>query len=172
VFLDGSDSDDERRFSLAHEVAHFLCDYLDPRERALRALGDRIREVLDGERAPRPEERLSALLRGVELGIYAHWMERSPDGAVTSAAVLAGEDRADRLALELLAPSRHVQEQLRHLGSSSVVEAVGLLVREYGLPRSHASSYMRFLARRRRAAQSFRQWLGLPTRRTSGRRSE
>src|SRR5262249_6861344 len=111
VFLDGSDSDDERRFSLAHEVAHFLYDYLDPRKRALCALGDPISEVLDGRRVPRPEERLSALLRDVELGIYAHWMERSPDGAVTTAAVLAGEDRADRLALELLAPSRHVLER-------------------------------------------------------------
>jgi len=27
IFLDGSDPDDERRFSLAHEVAHFILDY-------------------------------------------------------------------------------------------------------------------------------------------------
>jgi Zn-dependent peptidase ImmA (M78 family) len=31
ISLDGSDADDERRFSLAHELAHFLLDYQDPR---------------------------------------------------------------------------------------------------------------------------------------------
>ena len=48
VFLDGSDPDDERRFSLAHEVAHFILDYLEPRERGIELLGAAGLEVLDG----------------------------------------------------------------------------------------------------------------------------
>ena len=35
IFLDGTDSEDELRLSLAHEVSHFVCDYLDPRRRAM-----------------------------------------------------------------------------------------------------------------------------------------
>src|SRR6266850_5615660 len=37
VFLDGTDPHDEQHFSLAHEVAHFLYDYLRPRTLAIRA---------------------------------------------------------------------------------------------------------------------------------------
>src|SRR5947207_13502027 len=39
IFLDGTDSEDELRLSLAHEVSHFACDYLDPRTRAMAVLG-------------------------------------------------------------------------------------------------------------------------------------
>lgn len=39
VFLDGQDPEDERRFSLVHETAHFLLDYLWPRQHALASLG-------------------------------------------------------------------------------------------------------------------------------------
>src|SRR5947209_7799628 len=34
IFLDGGDPLDEQRFSLAHELAHFLRDYQQPRARA------------------------------------------------------------------------------------------------------------------------------------------
>ncbi|MER3439575.1 MAG: hypothetical protein C4346_19370, partial [Chloroflexota bacterium] len=34
IFIEGADPDDERRFTLAHEVAHFLLHYQHPRERA------------------------------------------------------------------------------------------------------------------------------------------
>src|SRR5262245_40736818 len=40
VFLDGSDSPDEIRFSLAHEVAHFLLDYLRRRMQLVANLGE------------------------------------------------------------------------------------------------------------------------------------
>jgi hypothetical protein len=78
VFLDGCDADDERRFSLAHEVAHFLRDYLGPRQRALDALGDGIADVLDGQREPTVDERLAGVLRGARLGMFTHLLERGP----------------------------------------------------------------------------------------------
>ncbi len=99
VFLDGSDPDDERRFSLAHEVVHFISDYLEPRNRVLALLGDAGRDVLDGRRPPTPEERLRGMLHNVELGTYTHLIERSSTGSVTSIQTLEAEDRADRLAL-------------------------------------------------------------------------
>ena len=39
AFIDGTDSEDEQRFSLAHELSHFLRDYLAPRELTCRKVG-------------------------------------------------------------------------------------------------------------------------------------
>src|SRR4051812_7050075 len=50
VFLDAGDDDSERRFTLAHEIAHFVLDHLLPRLRALKLFGESIQPVLDGER--------------------------------------------------------------------------------------------------------------------------
>ena len=62
VFIDGSDPQDERRFTLAHEVSHFLLDYHLPRHRAWQRLGSNILDVLDGLRPPTIEERVDGLL--------------------------------------------------------------------------------------------------------------
>ena len=40
VVLEGSDPEEERRVSLAHEASHFLVDYVYPRQKALEALGE------------------------------------------------------------------------------------------------------------------------------------
>src|SRR5205085_3975397 len=96
IFLDAADPPAERTFSLAHELAHFLRDYWRPRQRAFAALGGSVREVFDGGRAPRREERLHALLRGVSLGPHVHLMAR--DGGTPPPEVAAAESDADRLA--------------------------------------------------------------------------
>lgn len=163
VFLDGSDPENEQRFSLAHEIAHFLCDYLHPRENALAALGDGIRAVLDGERPPTPEEQLSSILRGVEVGTFTHLMARSPSGLRLE--TLEAEDRADRLALELLAPrgavlNRLKAQNIRWRTTSAVRTASQMLKREFGLPAAVAETYGRMLVLSQRCARSFREWLG------------
>ena len=141
VFLDGADPDDERRFSLAHEVAHFLAEYVLPRERAVGRLGSRILPVLDGHRAPSPAERVDALLAGVALGLKLHLMERTPDGHLPEAAVSAAERRADALALELLAPSEVVRSGLTAGLSRADQEAI--LRATFGLPAAVARAYAR-----------------------------
>lgn len=165
VFLDGTDVESERRFSLAHEVAHFLIDYLHPRELALATLGLQVRDVLDGLRPPTPEERLAGVLRGVPIGIFTHLVERSARGDVLCAQVRDAEDRADRFALELLAPRSAVLQRLKSRGVSlhekSAIEAVlRLLVSEFGLPPAMAERYGRVLLTSYRAARTFREWLG------------
>src|SRR3989344_4398370 len=50
VLIDATDPEDEQRFSLAHELAHFILDYLKPRQTALAALGGDVLDVLDGIR--------------------------------------------------------------------------------------------------------------------------
>ncbi|MFN8557423.1 MAG: ImmA/IrrE family metallo-endopeptidase [Dehalococcoidia bacterium] len=39
IIVDSSDAPDEVRFTVAHEAAHFLLDYEQPRARAVAALG-------------------------------------------------------------------------------------------------------------------------------------
>ncbi len=161
VFLDSEMPGDERRFTLAHELAHFLLDYRAPRMRALAALGEGVRPVLDGLRLPSVEERVHAVLEGTPLGVVGHLMER-PTAGLPSSAVLSIETRADRLALELLAPTGMLLEKaagLRRLPYRERVDALAaLLVREHGLPAGIAGRYASGLLHSH-AGPGFRDWL-------------
>src|SRR5947208_702339 len=74
VFLDEADAEDEQRFSLAHELAHFLKHYWQPRREAVRRLGQQILEVYDGRRSPTAAEQLDGLLSESSLGFHVHLM--------------------------------------------------------------------------------------------------
>lgn len=126
IFLDGDDPPDEQRYSLAHEVAHFLAHYLEPRRRVLQSLGSAMVEVLDRARAPTMPERLSAALRDVTLEPYRHAMARTPGGHTTSVRTGVIEAEADLLALELLVPARELRQRAQR-------DRRGLAT-EYGVP--------------------------------------
>jgi hypothetical protein len=144
IFVDGSDPDDERRLTLAHEVAHFLLDYWQPRLQAIQRLGNGIIEVLDGYRPPQIGERVYALLGSIPIGVQMSLMDRgasSPD-------VWRIEDRADRLALALLAPPEEVFARVEPLAAdfeSRCEETTLVLTERFGLPRSVALAYARAL---------------------------
>jgi hypothetical protein len=139
VFLDADDPQDEQRFSLAHEVAHFLRDYGQPRRRAVAVLGPPVLEVLDGRRPPTPAERLHGALRGVPVGVHRHLLARAERGAPVSSVVAASEQDADRLAFELLAPAAELR------GVTDVSALRHRLVAEFGLPAAEASRYVEVL---------------------------
>ena len=164
IFLDGTDPHDEQHFSLAHEVAHFLCDYLRPRSLVIRALGSAIEQVLDGLRSPTAEERLAGVLRGVPLGVYTHLGRRSSHGHIEDPQILHVEDMADQLALELLAPLAGVVASVRNrlpLRNGQSEDAVVSLLRErYGLPKGIAQVYARTVLSVAQSGRSFREWLG------------
>jgi hypothetical protein len=161
IFLDAEMEEDERRFTLAHELAHFLLDSRAPRMRALAALGEGVRLVLDGLRPPSVEERVHAVLEGTPLGVVGHLMER-PAAGLPSSAVLGIETRADRLALELLAPASLVLEKVEGLRGMPYRERVdslaALLVREHGLPAGIARVYASGLLHGS-GGPGFRDWL-------------
>ena len=138
VFLDAADAEEERRFSLAHELAHFLRHHWQPRRQAVRRLGEQIIEVFDGRRAPTPAERLRGLLAGTSLDSYVHLMERDGDGRMARAVGLA-EWEADRLAYELLAPAADV---FRKRDSSKLCQS---LSETFGLPSLQAARYVNLL---------------------------
>ena len=142
AILDGDQGDDELRFSLAHEIAHFLKDYWILRQQICKRLGPAALEVLDGERSPTTDERFHALLRGVPLGFHVHLMERGQDGTVTSASTGEAEDNADRLAYELLAPADHVFADGTPTSNRALIEKLRVF---YGLPGLQAARYARIL---------------------------
>ena len=166
IILDGSDPEDERRITVAHELAHFLLDYYFPRRRVLDVLGDAGLEILNGARLPTEKERLTGALRGLAIGIYIDLMDRTAEGSVTRLEVLEAEDRADRLALELLAPKAALLRRFRlakmqlnpHIAVDTVTE---ILVGEFGLPRPSARDYATFLAMGERSKRTFAEWLGV-----------
>jgi hypothetical protein len=163
ILLDEGDSADELRFSLAHEAAHFIVDYISPRKIAEERFGVQILEVLDGCRPPTVQERGSALLSNTAIGVYKHLMDRSVDGKIQCSRVEHAERDADRLALELLAPEQIVQSVLksRPTAQGSTRSLIVNCLKEYfGLPDPIAIRYsFRFASASK--PQSVRDWLGI-----------
>ncbi len=165
VMVDGTDTAPEIRFTIAHEVAHFILDYLAPRQRALVILGAGVDEVLDGYRAPTANERADALLANVSLGLYAHFMHRDESG-FGDATALDSEDQADRLAFELVAPEdelwRALPKDFKDRTYRKRVETVRrLLIRRFGLPSEASCKYATIFCRTRFGGASVREWLGI-----------
>lgn len=143
LFVDRSDDPDQRRVTVAHEIGHFVLDYLLPREDVARRRPDLL-AVLDGERVPTDAERFDALLADVPTGFHTHLLERDAHGGHLSSATAQVEDRAERLALELLAPMRSV---LRETATATDSQAV--LRERFGLPVGVATRYANHIARLR-----------------------
>jgi hypothetical protein len=142
IFLDADDDEAEQRFSLAHELAHYLRHYHEPRRRAVAKFGRQILDVFDGKRSPTPTERLQALLRNVRVGEHAHLLARDDRQRIASPAIASAEVDADLLGCELLAPAEVVLQQTRQrTARASRHEAQRRLPTTFGLPSSMATWY-------------------------------
>ena len=146
IFINGTDPEDERRYSVAHELSHFILDYKIPRDRAIEKFGIHILEVLDGYREPSLTERIDSVLKSVVIQTYTHLLEKKGDGSFESAKVFDAENDADMLALELLAPSSKVIKGTKEGQSKPVFSefrnnCYKLLVEKYGLPSSISEEY-------------------------------
>lgn len=139
IFVAGTDTSDEQRATAAHEVAHFIRHYLLPRERAVRALGSAIIEVLDGDRIPTYGERARGVLRDVPIGVHVHVIPRDDRDDIARRV----EREADELALELMAPRRTAGEYLNNIFGSdlSPEERRHALGRQFGLPPAWFAPY-------------------------------
>jgi len=133
ILVSGSDPAEERRYTIAHEVAHLLLHYLLPREQVTAALGEGIVEVLDGIRPPTLAERAAAIFSSIRVGAHVHLMPRRGRG---TGAIVRIEDEADALALELVAPREAIvsllrSPELRDLADAEQCRALGV---HFGLP--------------------------------------
>jgi hypothetical protein len=160
LFVDADDPDDERRFSLAHEIAHYLVEFSEPRAVARARLGTDLAAVLNGQRLPTGDERFGALLAGVALAPCLHLMERTAEGHLPGQRVSDAEQAADALAFELLAPVDIVRS---HLGPTPArADVIALLRDEFRLPSGPATSYARSLAPEPPPGSLFRRLFSVP----------
>jgi hypothetical protein len=123
--------------------------------------------VFDGLRGPTVGERVDAVLGHASIGVHTHLMERQPDGVLGCSRIVGAEGRADRLALELLAPAAEVQHRVAHFRRPSsfqgcIALAVEVLTSDFGMPAVVAGPYAKSIVRSWRGGPSFREWLGLP----------
>lgn len=112
IFVNGTDPEEERRYTIAHEVAHFLLDYRLPRDNALQTLGPAILEVIDGFREATMDERIDGALSAVPVRPYMHLLEKTGDGSFDSWNIQKAENDADDLAVELLAPRSEILKSI------------------------------------------------------------
>jgi|SRR5882762_7268919 len=166
IFIDDDDPADEKRFTLAHEVAHFVLDHVLPRERAMSVFGDAIRPVLDGVRPPTKEEALYSVLNRAQLGLQVHLMNRGAQGGISAWPVEESEQKADRLALEIIAPARLVLERTRKYAPSpssvELTQAVQAIVGDFGVPEAAAAAYAELLLGKPRRRRSVLDLIGKP----------
>jgi Zn-dependent peptidase ImmA (M78 family) len=152
IFICGSDDPEEQRLTVAHEVAHFLVDYLHPRQQVIQALGEHIAEVLDGIRKATPAERAVAILSHLRLGAHAHLLPRPGKDEDSQWVVTAAEDRADQLARELVAPQERMHALLQDLATRTTVNSehvCSALAAYFGLPPYAFDTIFRTINQRR-----------------------
>nr|WP_141326358.1 MULTISPECIES: ImmA/IrrE family metallo-endopeptidase [Myxococcus] len=159
LFFDNQRKDAEQRFTIVHEVAHFVLEEWLPRRRALSIFGPEILPVLDGERAPSPEEALTLFFEQVPLNLRTDLMARDGSGGYASRDVVVAEHRADRVALELLAPVERVLPLVKQLSRE---DAINSLRFQFHLPVEKATEYVDGLRRRLRVSRfSIAEFLGV-----------
>jgi len=130
IFVSGEDDEYEQRYTIAHEIAHFLRDYYRPRLDVIRVLGPSATEVLDGARSPTHRERLHATLARMRLGPHLQVLPRHDN----SQRIRSVEDYADALGMELVAPSRAATAMMREMESKPTDEILQALGSSFGLP--------------------------------------
>jgi hypothetical protein len=143
IFIDAGLDDRERRIGLAHEIGHFLNDYLVPRQEIERAAPSLV-DVVDGLRAPNQEDEVTALLARVPLGVHTHLLGRTRRGEYGSVETERSEERATRIAWELAGPQEAVLKSVQD--PSNVFAVVQVLRDRFGFPPEAARAYANFLS--------------------------
>jgi Zn-dependent peptidase ImmA (M78 family) len=151
MFINGTDDETERRYTIAHEVSHFLLDYKIPRDKIIQKLGNSVEDALDGVREPTSAEMIEGIIKHVSVKPFMHLLEKEGDGSFQNLKIYNSENNADALALELLAPANRVTgETLRGRKKLPYQDfyqkAAEIIGYRYKLPAEIANGYARLLA--------------------------
>lgn len=167
IFINGTDSEPERRFTLAHEVAHFLIEYYLPRQKAIREFGEGIIEVLNGLRKPTVDERVHGLVKSISVKTSTHLVEKFGKGDFLKHKIWQAENDADELAIELLAPFHKVCLIVKSMPDTTdtshnlLGEVYELLTNRFLLPESISDNYSHRIVHAIRGGESVREKLSL-----------
>ncbi|MBM3457410.1 MAG: ImmA/IrrE family metallo-endopeptidase [Armatimonadetes bacterium] len=153
---DAGDSDQEQRFTLAHEAGHYLQQHYYPRRALLERFGAGIQPVVGGLRPPTTGERVDAVLGGATFDLYTHLMERDYGEFVRANRHQTAEADADAFAWEMLAPRAVLRARFPQLreGPTAVSQVAQVLTGEFGLPSVPAERYARHFVGREAAPES------------------
>ncbi len=145
ILVEENDDEAQKRFTIAHEAAHYILEVKRHHDRAADRMGHEFASVLYGLRKATPTERIDAWLRDTRADALLHFMDRTPAGAHGCARTMEAECRADDLAIEVLAPRSELSRALLtfgRMGFSELLRAAARVAEErFGLPETIASSY-------------------------------
>jgi IrrE N-terminal-like domain len=166
MFVDATGDEVQQRFTIAHEVSHFLLDYQLPKERAILALGKEIEDVLNGTSAPTTAQLVLSVIKGINIDPYTFLIEKTGNGSFISWSNFNSENEADYLALELLAPrimviNDTVSSAKRLTYSQFTRKSHEILMKKYRIPSEVAHQYATELAYSVTNGPSFLDKLGL-----------
>lgn len=151
MFINGTDSEEDRLYTIAHEASHFILDYKIPRDKVIRKIGSEIESVLDGLREPTIDEQVNGIINGVSIQPFMHLLEKDGDGSFENIKTFDAENDADTLALELLAPHSEIIK-ITMAGRKKMSfdlfdqQCFDILISKYKLPSSVAKQYSKRLA--------------------------
>ena len=138
ILVERNDDEAQKRFTIAHECAHFILEVRTNQERATCRLGQDFSGVLHGLREATPIERIDAQLHNVSSDALAHFIDRTATGGYGCGRIYEAECLADDLAVEILAPRAELIESLSSFGSmgfsESLTAARRIAERRFGLP--------------------------------------
>ena len=145
VLVERRDAEEERQFTIAHEVAHYILEVRRHHRLAEQRLGACHVDVLYGSHEATPTERLDAWLNNVRSAPLMHFMDRTPTREYGCGRTLEAECSADRLATEILAPSAELvraASDYRKLPFRDLVDAARRIAEQrFGLPGAIAGPY-------------------------------
>lgn len=165
MFVEASEDEVQQRFTVAHEVSHFLLDYHLPKERAILALGKEIEDVLNGNLPPSNIQRTLSAIKGVDIAPYSFLIEKTGNGSFENWSNFNAENEADYLALELLAPrarviSETISSTKRLAYSQFTRKSKEILIEKYRIPVRIADQYASELGYSVTSGPSFLDKLG------------
>lgn len=143
ILVEKSDDEAEKRFTIAHEVSHYILEVARHHERAADRLGPNFTDTLYGLREATATERIDAWLNNARSDAFAHFMDRAPGEGYGCSRTLEAESLADDLAVEILAPRSELTAAISSMGfSESLKVARSVVERRFGLPEGVAERYV------------------------------
>ncbi len=145
ILVEEKDDEAQKRFTIAHEVAHYILEVRRHQERAADRLGYDFARVLHGFREATPPERIDAWLHNIRTDGLLHFMDRAPAGGYGCARTREAERLADDLAVEILAPRSELTGGIYSFGRMGFPESLDaarqIAERRFGLPDGIAERY-------------------------------